>query len=88
MAGASYKGQYEERIKSVLEEISKSETHVILFIVRSSCILKLLATGGYVADLPFFYRMSYTSSWLERATTEWTLLICSNRCWLVGNYAV
>jgi ATP-dependent Clp protease ATP-binding subunit ClpB len=35
MAGASYKGQYEERIKSVLDEISKSETHVILFIVCS-----------------------------------------------------
>lgn len=32
MAGASYKGQYEERIKSVLDECEKSETGVILFI--------------------------------------------------------
>ncbi|GAA6035987.1 hypothetical protein JCM8097_005201 [Rhodosporidiobolus ruineniae] len=32
MAGASYKGQYEERIKSVLDECEKSETPVILFI--------------------------------------------------------
>ncbi|GAA5892171.1 hypothetical protein JCM6882_005715 [Rhodosporidiobolus microsporus] len=32
MAGASYKGQYEERIKSVIDECEKSENNVILFI--------------------------------------------------------
>ncbi|GAA5864966.1 hypothetical protein JCM1840_005694 [Sporobolomyces johnsonii] len=32
MAGASYKGQFEERVKSVLDEVEKSETGVILFI--------------------------------------------------------
>ncbi|GAA5901605.1 hypothetical protein JCM8208_001553 [Rhodotorula glutinis] len=32
MAGASYKGQYEERIKSVIDECEKAESGVILFI--------------------------------------------------------
>ncbi|GAA6024897.1 hypothetical protein JCM10207_000279 [Rhodosporidiobolus poonsookiae] len=32
MAGASYKGQYEERIKSVIDECEKAENNVILFI--------------------------------------------------------
>lgn len=33
MAGASYKGQFEERIKSVIDEVEKAG-NVILFIVR------------------------------------------------------
>lgn len=31
-AGASYKGQFEERIKSVLDEVEKSTTPIVLFI--------------------------------------------------------
>lgn len=32
MAGASYKGEYEQRIKDVLAEVEKAEGNVILFI--------------------------------------------------------
>lgn len=32
MAGASYKGEYEQRVKDVLNEVEKAEGNIILFI--------------------------------------------------------
>ncbi|KAH8915470.1 P-loop containing nucleoside triphosphate hydrolase protein [Atractiella rhizophila] len=46
MAGASYKGQYEERVKSVLQEIEKSETSIILFVDELHLIMAGKDSGG------------------------------------------
>ncbi|GAA5972642.1 hypothetical protein JCM11641_002951 [Rhodosporidiobolus odoratus] len=46
MAGASYKGQYEERIKAVLDECEKAENNVILFIDEVHMIMAGKSSGG------------------------------------------
>lgn len=49
MAGASYKGQYEERIKSVIEECEKSE-NIILFIDEMHLIVAGQGAGNSGMD--------------------------------------
>ncbi|ORY73419.1 P-loop containing nucleoside triphosphate hydrolase protein [Leucosporidium creatinivorum] len=48
MAGASYKGQFEERVKSVLDECEKSETGIILFIDEMHTLMA--GQGGQGVD--------------------------------------
>ena len=43
VAGAKYKGEFEERLKSVINEVTKSEGHIILFIDE---IHTLVGAGG------------------------------------------
>ena len=52
MAGASYKGQFEERVKSVIDEIEASDTGIILFIDEMHTLMAGQGgTGVGAADL-------------------------------------
>ncbi|BGP52503.1 hypothetical protein JCM8202_000150 [Rhodotorula sphaerocarpa] len=46
MSGASYKGQYEERIKSVIDECEKAENNVILFIDEVHLLMSGQGSSG------------------------------------------
>ena len=46
IAGASYRGEFEERLKKVLEEVSKSDGEIILFIDEIHTIVGAGETGG------------------------------------------
>ena len=43
IAGAKYKGEFEERLKSVIKEVSQSEGNLVLFIDE---IHTLVGAGG------------------------------------------
>ena len=45
MAGASYRGQFEERLKSVLKEVGDSQGKIILFIDEAHLVMGAGATG-------------------------------------------
>jgi len=46
IAGASMRGQFEERLKSVLEEVQKSDGEIILFIDEMHTVVGAGASGG------------------------------------------
>lgn len=50
MAGASYKGEYEQRVKDVLNEIEKSEGQIIIFIDEMHLIMAGKGDSGMQAS--------------------------------------
>lgn len=46
IAGAKYRGEFEERLKSVLNEISKSDGQILLFIDEIHTVVGAGATEG------------------------------------------
>ena len=48
VAGAKYKGEFEERLKSVVNEVTKSEGRIILFIASHSANVQILVEVGFM----------------------------------------
>ena len=50
IAGAKYKGEFEERLKSVIKEVTKSDGQIILFIDEIHTVIGAGATSGGAMD--------------------------------------
>ena len=46
IAGAKYRGEFEERLKAVLKEITNSQGHIVLFIDEIHTVVGAGATNG------------------------------------------
>lgn len=78
MAGASYKGQFEERVKSVLEECEKSDGSVILFIDEVHLIMTGQGSSGGGMDAANLFKPAMARGKIRviAATTlkEWRII--------------
>ena len=58
IAGAKFRGQFEERLRSVLEEVSRPDSGVVLFVLLSKTSIKTLSCNGLnFINSPFIMRL-------------------------------
>ena len=56
LAGAKYRGVFEERLKAVLKEVTDSESHIVLFIVYTNALFNKKVKRIFLMGPPGSFR--------------------------------